>query len=157
LPGSAIATRSVSPSSAYGIGHHALEHVHRDLLRGLLHHADERQVDERQLEAAGERAREALARRDALVEDRLCERAALLDPTADGGETVGADEAGGLDQVGDELGDLVDGEGRGHAGVARGRGLTLRTGRRGGACWAASGPSQSLERGIGRTAELRER
>ena len=40
--------------------------------------------------------------------DRLRERAALLDAAANGCETVRGDEPGRLDQVGDELGDLVD-------------------------------------------------
>ena len=70
-------------------GDDALEHVDRDLLGGVLGDAGQRQVDERQLEAAGERAREALRRGDALVQHRLRERAALLDAPADGRETVG--------------------------------------------------------------------
>jgi hypothetical protein len=89
---------------------HALEHVHRDLAGRLLLDADEGEVDERELEAAGARAREPLARGDALVHDRLRERAALLHAPADGCEPVAADEAGRLDEVGDDLCDLVHGE-----------------------------------------------
>src|SRR4051812_27929244 len=88
-------------------GHDPLQYVYRDLLGGLLGDARQRQVDERQLEAAGERTRQAFGRRDAFVDDRLRERAALFDASADGGEAVRCDEPGRLDQVGDELGDLV--------------------------------------------------
>jgi hypothetical protein len=49
----------------------------------------------------------------------------LLDAPADGGESVDGDQPGRLDQVGDELGDLVDREGRTQPGAPlAGRGFT---------------------------------
>src|SRR5207342_681881 len=65
-----------------------------------------------------------------LVEDRLREGAALLYPSANEGQLVGRNEPGGLDQVGDELGELVDREGRGQTGVT---GSLCRAGLAGGA------------------------
>ena len=84
LPGSATATRSDV----------ALERVRQGDRRAPARGAGQlpaassstpgqRQVDERQVVAAGERARDALAGGDALVEQRLREGAALLDPAAD--------------------------------------------------------------------------
>ena len=86
----------------------ALEHVELHLLRRLVVHRVDREVDERELEASGERAGDALARRDALVEDRLRERTSLLGATADERELVGRDEAGGGQEVDHELGHRVD-------------------------------------------------
>jgi hypothetical protein len=103
--------------------------VYRDLLGRLVLDADEREVDERELEAAGERARKTFARGDALVQDRLRERAAQLHTAADGCETVAADEAGRLDEVGDELCDLVHGERRAaQRRVSRGRAFSVSGG-----------------------------
>ena len=106
--GSATATRSVPLSSDVRDRDDALEHVERHLLRRLVVDRVDREVDERELEARRERARDALARRDALVEDRLRERTALLGATADERELVGRDEAGGGQEVDHELGDRVD-------------------------------------------------
>jgi hypothetical protein len=93
--------------------------VQRDVTRGFLLDADERQVDVRELEAAGERARNALGRGDALVQDGLSERATLFRASAGLREPVGRDEPGRLDQVGNELGELVDGVRRGQATALR--------------------------------------
>ena len=104
-------------------GAHSLEHVDRNLAGGLLVHARQRQVDERQLEAAGQRAGQALRRGDALVQHRLRERASLLDPPPNGRQAVAGDEPGRLDQVCDELGDLVDTVARGQPGGVPGGGF----------------------------------
>ena len=97
----------------------ALEHVQRDLGGRLLVDAGERQVDERDLIADGERARDPLGRRDALVDDRLRKRA-LAGAAADERELVRGDEAGGGEQVDDQLGHGVDGH-PGLSGAAAGR------------------------------------
>ena len=85
---------------------HALEDVERDLLGRILVDAGEREVDEGDLVADGERARDPLRRRDALVDDRLRERA-LAGAAADHRELVVGDEPGRREQVDDELGHRV--------------------------------------------------
>ena len=85
-----------------------LEHVQRELLDRVLGDADDGKVDKRKVVAARERARDALWGGDALVEEGLCERAALPGAAANKSEPVRRNEPGRLDQVGDELGELVD-------------------------------------------------
>jgi len=51
--------------------------VQRDLFRRFLLDGDDREVDEGQVVAGGERAGDAVARGDALVDDRLGQRAGL--------------------------------------------------------------------------------
>ena len=99
----------------------ALEDVQRDLLGRVLVDAREREVDERDLIADGERARDSLGRRDALVDDRLRERA-LAGAPSDHRELVLRDETGRREQVDDELGHRV----HAHAGAER-----FRAGRAG--------------------------
>ena len=69
-----------------------LEDVERDGLDRVFADAGEREVDERELVARGEHPRDALRRGDALVDERLRERAALLRAAADERELVGRDE-----------------------------------------------------------------
>jgi hypothetical protein len=72
----------------------ALEHMQWDLVGGLVVDAREREVDEGHLVASGERTRDAFARRDVLLDQRLRERAALAHAAPDQRELVGRDEAG---------------------------------------------------------------
>ena len=92
----------------------ALEHVQRDLLGRVLVDAREGEVDEGDLVADGERAGDSLRRRDALVDDRLCQRA-LSGPSADHRELVLRDEACRGEQIDDELRHRV----HAHAGAER--------------------------------------
>ena len=66
--------------------------MERDGLDRVFADAGEREVDERELVARGEHPRDALRRGDALVDERLRERAALLRAAADERELVGRDE-----------------------------------------------------------------
>ncbi len=91
-----------------GHGDDPLEHVQRDLFRRFLLDGDDREVDEGQVVAGGERAGDAVARGDALVDDRLGQRAGRSRAAADERELVGGDQAGRGEQVGDELGGGVD-------------------------------------------------
>ena len=90
----------------------ALQHVQRNLLGSLLVDAREREVDERDLVADCERAGDPFRRRNALVDDRLGERA-LAGTTAHECELVRRDEARRLQQVDDELSGRVDRHARG--------------------------------------------
>ncbi len=87
-----------------------LEHVQRYDLRRLVVDLDEREIDQRQTVPAGERARDPLARGDPFVDDRLGQRA-LPAARTDARQLVRRQEARGGDQVGNELGELVDREG----------------------------------------------
>jgi hypothetical protein len=93
-------------------GNDPLHHVDGQLLGRLLRDPGHGQVDEGEVEPARERSGDALGRGGTFVEQRLGERASLLDPPANARELVGGDQAGCLEQVGDELRDLVDREGR---------------------------------------------
>ena len=64
-------------------------------------------VDVRQPVALGEHARDALRLGEAFVDQRLRERAAA-GAVAGGSQAVGLDEPRRFEQVGDELGELVD-------------------------------------------------
>ena len=75
-----------------GDGDDALQDVERNDLPCFRVDARERQVDERELVARGEHARDALARGDAFVDDRLRDGAALARAAADERELVGRDE-----------------------------------------------------------------
>ena len=65
------------------------------------------QVDEREAVAAGERPRDALGWRDALVEERLGERAGAGAP-AGRGEPVARQQLRRREQLGDEIGDRLE-------------------------------------------------
>src|SRR6185437_6959675 len=80
---------------------------------GLLVETDEREVDERQLVAGGKHPRDALARRDALLDEGRGERARLLGTAAGERELVLGDELRGCEEVDDELDRLADHERRG--------------------------------------------
>ena len=85
--------------------------MQRQELRRRLVDAREAELDEGKLVPAREEARDAAAGGEALVEQRLRERAACLGGAAsDLREPVGAEQTGGGDQVGDELGAGVDAE-----------------------------------------------
>ncbi len=86
----------------------ALQNVERHLLRSLVVDRVDCEIDERQLEAGRERTRDALAGRDALIEDRLGQRAALLGAATDERELVGRDEARRGQEIDHELGHGVD-------------------------------------------------
>ena len=88
----------------------ALERVHRDELRRVGGDADRREVDERQVMARREHARDAVRRRGALLDQRIRDRRAVGRAPADERERVGPDELGRAEQVEDELGRLVDAE-----------------------------------------------
>ena len=106
--GSATATRSVPLSSAYGIA----TTRSRTWSGTCFAASSSTGLTARSTSGSWKRvasdAGDALARRDALVEDRLRERTALLGATADERELVGRDEAGGGQEVDHELGDRVD-------------------------------------------------
>ena len=108
LPGSETATRSTSPSISYGIAVAALEHVQRHELRRLGVDVDHPEVDQRQLVAGGERARDAVGARGALVDERLRERTGGARAALREGELVRRQEAGRGEQVGEQLRLLVD-------------------------------------------------
>ncbi len=89
-------------------GDDALEHVQRDEACGRLVHFREGEVDEGELMAGGEDPGDAVARGDALLDERLGEGAGLPSASADDCELVGRHELRGGEQVGHELGELVD-------------------------------------------------
>ena len=131
-----------------------LEHGQRDLLDRVGRDVLVAEVDERQVVALGARARDALGRGEALVDERLRERAAP-GPAARCGQAIGRDEPGRLEQVGDELGELVQ---LVPAGGATGRTVSGGAGAPlvvVAACGVSAGMSVepesliSLERGIG--------
>jgi hypothetical protein len=99
-----------------GNGHDPLQDVKRHDLRRLGVDADGLQVDERQLVACRERARDAVGARNPFVDERLRQRAGLPRPPAREGELVLRDQAGRREKVGEELRRLVD---RGRAGRAQ--------------------------------------
>ena len=94
-------------------------------MRGLLVDARQRQVDERHVVTSGEHPRDALARREALVDDRPGERA-LARPPPDDVQLVFGKKVRRGEEVGDQLCDGVDRRGRGKspAGRAFAAGLT---------------------------------
>src|SRR5581483_3312078 len=90
----------------------ALEHVRRDLLGGVVVDAREAEVDEGELVACGEHARDAVARRDAFLDERRRERAGLLRAAAREREPVLRNELRRGEQVDDELDGLAYAVGR---------------------------------------------
>ena len=110
----------------------ALEHVQRQELRRRRVDAGEAELDERQVVARREQARDAGAGGESLVDERLRERAARLGrAAADLREAVRREQPGRRDEVGDELGARVDAEARqlrrlgdGRAGANPSGGLT---------------------------------
>ena len=119
LPGSATATRSTPPASSYGIATTRSSTCSGICSAASLATLVESQVDESDLVADGERAGDPGGGGDALVDDRLRERA-VARPAAHERELVGGDQTGGGEQVGDELGHRVDRDARAE---------TLRAGR----------------------------
>jgi len=89
-------------------GDDALENVQGDEAGGLLVHFREGEVDEWELMARGQDPRDAVARGDSLLDERLREGAGLAGASAHDRELVGGNELRGREQVGDELGELVD-------------------------------------------------
>ena len=67
----------------------ALEHVQRDLSRGFLVDADEREVDERQLVPGREDPRDALARGDAFLDERRASEPCCARPRASASLSAG--------------------------------------------------------------------
>src|SRR5205823_13812459 len=112
--------------------------------------AAERQVDERHVVAGRERPGNAFARGDVLVDQGLGE-GALARSAPDQRQLVRRDEAGGGDQVCDELGERVDRRRRPAETRSTGRRRGLRRRAAGGAQlrWTLS-VHLSLVRGIGR-------
>ena len=88
-------------------GSQPLENVQRDLASGLLRDTCESQVDHRHLVARCEGARETFARGEILLHERVRERA-HAGGSPDQGQLVRRNQAGGCDQVGDELPERVD-------------------------------------------------
>ena len=86
----------------------ALENVERDEAGGRLVHLGESQIDEGKLMPGSEDPGDAVARGDALLDERLGERACGPRPAAHERKLVGGNELGRGKQVGDELGELVD-------------------------------------------------
>ena len=84
-----------------------LEHGKRDLLDGFRRDLLGQDLDEREMVARSERARDADARREPFVDQRLRQRASAR-ATAGRSEPVAGDETERLDQVGNKLGELVD-------------------------------------------------
>ena len=110
-----------------------VEHGQRDLLDRVGRDLLVAEIDERHVVALCSRAGDALGRSQALVDDRLRQRAAP-GPAARCGQAIRRDEPRGLEQVGDELGELVqvaparrrgrtDGVGRCRGAARRRRGL----------------------------------
>ncbi len=87
-----------------------LEDVEGHELRGVVVHRVDGEIDERKLEPRREPAGDALARRDALVDDRLRNRAAQLGAAAHQRELVRRQEPRRREQVDDELRDRVHGQ-----------------------------------------------
>ena len=108
LPGSAIAMRKVPLSSAYGTATTRSSTCNGTSLSGLLVDARQGEVDERYLVAHRQRARDAFAGRDALLDHRLRDRAAR-GAAAHERQLVGRNEPGGREQVDDELRRDIDG------------------------------------------------
>ena len=81
----------------------SLEHVQRQLSRGVLVDRDDREVDERELMTGGKHPCDALARGDALLDEGRAERASLLRTAAGQGELVLRNELRRREQVDDEL------------------------------------------------------
>jgi hypothetical protein len=96
-----------------------LEHVRGDQCACVAGDATGAEIDEREAVECGQHSRDALARGETLFDQRLGERAPGR-PPAHECEPVGRDELGRRDQVGNQLGRLVDAErcfrhGRGRA------------------------------------------
>src|SRR5581483_6268913 len=131
----------------------ALEDVERDGLDGVLVDAGRGEVDERQPELGGVVARDSLARRDPLVDERAGERTGLAGAAAREGELVGGDETGRAEQVDEQLDRLRDAERRGRSEARAGADERRRPQAReiGLAFSHESSKSRqrSLERGIG--------
>ena len=89
-------------------GDDALEDVQGDQARRLFVHVREGEVDERELVARGQDPGDAVARGDALLDERLREGAGLAGAPAHDGELVGRHELRGGEQICDQLGELVD-------------------------------------------------
>ncbi len=151
--GSAIATRSTLALDLVRQRLGPLEHGQRDLLDRLGRDVLVAEVDERQVVPLRPRAGNALGRSQALVDERLRQRAAP-GPAACCSQTIGGTSPVRLEQVGDELGELVQVVPAGGAAgrtVSGGAGAPLVVV----ACGVSAGMSvepeslMSLERGIG--------
>jgi len=89
-------------------GADALEHVQRNFLRCVHLDAGLGEIDERQLVAGGQRARDPFLGRDPFVDERLRERSGGTGATARESELVVRDQPGGREQVSQQLRARVD-------------------------------------------------